>query len=507
MILEFFCFRIRIFYTRVSMSVGFIAKNALLSLPLLCLGLVSGCTRFQPQPLTPEKSAAQLESRRLDEVGLKNYLEKNLGHELQNWPLTNWDLNSLTLAAFYFHPDLDVARAQWRVAEAGVETAGARPNPSLTFTPAYDSQIPGNFSPWLLPVAIDVPIETAGKRAKRIAEAQDASKSAYWNLITTAWRVRSDVRAGLLDYTVAGQRAGLLGVQLAAQEEVVKLLQARFDAGEISRPELVTAQIALNKAHLDAGDAQTQRAVARSRLAEALGVGSAALDGVNPAYYFTANAPDELTSADAQRVALLGRSDIRGALADYAAAEDDLRLQIAKQYPDLHLGPGYAWNSGNAGDNQWALGLTVELPIFDQNQGPIAEAKARRELAAAQFTALQAKVIGEIDSAVAVWRAASEQMESENSLFESEQQQRKSAETQSEAGEADELDSESAELELNNAALAHLDGQVKFQTALGALEDALQRPADAMQAAVAATALTNVVQQPLHPLAGKKNKP
>jgi cobalt-zinc-cadmium efflux system outer membrane protein len=488
-------------------SVELAPKNTRRWLFLICIGLVSGCAHFQPVPLAPEKSAAQLESRRLDDASLKKFLEKNLGHELQIWPLTNWDLNSLTLAAFYFHPDLDVARAQWRVAEAGVKTAGARPNPSVGVTPGYDSQIPGNFSPWLVPVTSDVPIETAGKRAKRIAEAQDASRSAYWNLITTAWRIRGDVRASLLDFTAAGQRAGLLGDQLASQQQIVKLLQDRFDAGEISRPELVTAQIALNKTRLDAGDAQTQRAVARSRLAGSLGVGNAALDGVNLAFDFSANAPEELTSDDARRVALLGRSDILGALADYAAAEDDLRLQIAKQYPDVHLGPGYAWNSGNAGDNQWSLGLTLELPILDQNQGPIAEAKARRELAAAQFTALQAKVIGEIDSAIAVWRVAGGQLETANSLFESEQLQQKSAEAQSKAGEADELDSESAELELDNASLAHLDGQVKFQTALGALEDALQRPANAMQAAVTATALTNIVQQPFQTSAEKENKP
>ena len=141
---------------------------------ILTIGLFAGCARFQPQPLSPEQTAAQLDARRLDDPGLKQFLEKNLGHELEVWPLESWDLNSLTLAAFYFHPDLDVARAQWRVAEAGVKTAGARPNPSVTRDARLRfRQIPGNYSPWLVPVTFDMPIETAGKRAKRIAEAQD----------------------------------------------------------------------------------------------------------------------------------------------------------------------------------------------------------------------------------------------------------------------------------------------------------------------------------------------
>ncbi|HTY87283.1 MAG TPA: TolC family protein [Candidatus Acidoferrum sp.] len=469
--------------------------------------LVAGCARYHPQPLSPEQTAAQLESRRLDDPGLKPFLEKNLGHALSDWPLEKWDLNTLTLAAFYFHPDLDVARAQWRVAEAGIKTAGARPNPSLTVTPAYDSQIPDNPSPWMVPMSLDVPIETAGKRAKRIAEARDVSQSAWWGLITTAWQIRGGVRASLLDFAVARQRAALLAEQLSAQTQIVKLLQQRFDAGEISRPDLLTAQIALSKTRLDESDAQTQLANARSQLAEALGVNGAALTGMSLDFNFSARAPGDLTSAEARRVALLGRSDIRGALADYAAAQDDLRLQIAKQYPDLHLGPGYAWNANQNKDNEWSLGLTVDLPILDQNQGPIGEAKARRELAAAQFIALQAKVIGEIDRALAGYRVALDQLQTGEALLVSEQQQEKSVEAQQRAGAADQLDVLSARVEFDTAALGHLDGQAKFQTALGALEGALQRPADGLLAMLNANALTNSVQDPSPVSPAKKNKP
>jgi len=474
---------------------------------LLSLFLFAGCVRFHPQPVSPEQTAAQLESRRLDDPGLKAYLEKNLGHPLADWPLRQWDLNSLTLAAFYFHPDLDAARAQWRLAEAGIKTAGARPNPSVTATPAYDSQIPGAPSPWIIPVSLDVPIETAGKRARRIAEAKDLSQSARWNLITTAWQVRSGVRASLLDFTVAGRRDALLEKQLAAQEQVVKLLQQRFDLGESSRPELTTAQIALNQARLDAGDAQTRLANARSQLAESLGVSGAALEKMDLAFDFSLRGPDDFTSAEARRVALLGRSDVRGALADYAAAQDDLRLQIAKQYPDLHLGPGYAWNSGSTGDNEWSLGLTLELPVFDRNQGPIGEAKARRDLAAAQFTALQAKVIGEIERAIAGYRVADTQLKTGETLLAAEQRQEQSIEAQQQAGAADQLDLFSARVEFNTAALAHLDGLAKFQMALGALEDALQRPADSLGAAITATALTNIVQNPLQTPEKKEHQP
>ena len=440
------------------------------------IALLAGCAHFQPQPISPEKMAAQLEARRLDDIGLKKFLEQNLGHEIKNWPETNWDFQELTLVAFYFHPSLEVARAQWFIAAAGLKTVGARPNPSVTVTPGYDSQIPGNFSPWLVPVSFDLPIETAGKRGKRLAEAEKISEAARWNFVSAIWKIRSGVRASLLDFTISTRRAELLQKQFAAQQQIVKSLQQRLDAGEISRPELTAAQIALNKTLLDLSDARSKKSDARSHLAEALGLSEAALDSENFNFDFSTPEAMTLTSADARKLALRSRADILGALADYAAAEADLRLEIAKQYPDLHFGPGYAWNSGNAGDNQWSLGLTLELPILDQNQGPIAEAEARRKLAAAKFVELQSQVIGEIDRAVAGWRVAREQLKTGNELLASEQQQQKSAQAQLEVGAADQLDWLNAQLEFTSAALAQLENETQLQQAVGLLEDTLQSP-------------------------------
>ena len=449
--------------------------------------LLAGCAHFEPQPLAPEKTAAQFDARRLDDAGLQKFLAQNLGLETNGLPVTNWDLNLLTLVAFYFHPSLEVARAQWLVATAGLKTAGARPNPSVTVTPSYDSQIPGNYSPWLVPVTFDLPIETAGKRGKRLAEAEKISESARWNFVSAARQIRSGVRASLLDFTVADRRAELLQKQFAAQNEIVRLLQQRFDTGEISRTELATAQIALHKAPLDLSDAQSKKSDARSRLAQAIGLGEAALNGVDLNFDFSLHDAGKLTTAEARQIALRSRADILAALADYAAAEADLQLQVAKQYPDLHLGPGYAWNSGNAGDNQWSLGVTLELPILDQNQGPIAEAEARRKLSAAKFIELQSQVIGEIDRAVAGWRVAGEQLKTGNDLLAVETQQQKSAQAQLAAGAADQLDSLTAQLEFGSAALAQLDNETQLQAALGQLEDALQSPLALMNSIIQQT--------------------
>ena len=52
----------------------------------------------------------------------------------------------LAAAAFYFSPDLDVARKQVEVAKADILTAAQRPNPTLRIAPGY-ATFPE--SPWI----------------------------------------------------------------------------------------------------------------------------------------------------------------------------------------------------------------------------------------------------------------------------------------------------------------------------------------------------------------------
>src|SRR5436190_12210018 len=189
------------------------------SVAILTAGLLSGCARFDSQPISPAETAAQLDARRLDDAALKKFLETHLGREPETWPMKSWDLKALTLAAFFFNPSLDVARAQLGVAQAGVRTAGGRPNPVLNLVPGYDFSAASGLSPWLPFFSVDVPVETAGKRRHRIARAQYLSESARLNIAGVAWQVRSRVRGALLDFTAADGRAARLEKQLAAQEK------------------------------------------------------------------------------------------------------------------------------------------------------------------------------------------------------------------------------------------------------------------------------------------------
>ncbi len=390
--------------------------------------------------------------------------------------MTSWDFETLTLVAFYYHPSLDVARADWHVAAGGIKTAAELPNPTVSWSLTHEP-VPDAFSPWIPGLVFDIPVETAGKRRFRTEQARHASEAARYNLATSAWQVRSQLRACLLDFVAARQRAELLRHQVELRERLAERLARQLDAGAISAAELNTTRLGLIRARADLADADRAVAEARPRVAAALGLSVAALAGMD--FQFDLAIPPsaaELTTPEARRLALLGRADILGALADYAAAQSALQLEIAKQYPDIHLSPGYSWNAGNSGENDWQIGATVELPLLSHHQGAVGEASARREAGAARFLALQAKVISEIDGALASFHAGKTNVSLLDSLSATQAAQQKSMEAQFQAGAVDRVEIVAAELELDTARLARLDAQVKLQQALGALEDAVQRP-------------------------------
>ena len=443
------------------------------SLLVILLILMAGCATFHPKPISPQETASSFEARTLEKADFKKFIELNLHHEIRPWPPRFWDLNLLTWVAFYYHPDLDVARAKWGVAQAGVITAGQRPNPSAGLIPQYSVNAAHGVSPWILNFSVDIPIETAGKRGYRIAQAKHLSDDARLSIATVAWQIRSRLRTSLLNFYAADQSEILLRNQLAIQEDLVELMERRLAVGEVSRPDVTLAHLALDQIRLSLTEAKKQRAEARGRIADAIGLSAEALNEIEISFGFLEKLPDELPSPETRRQALLNRADILSSLASYAASQSALQLQIAKQYPDIHLGPGYEFDQG---ENKWAIGVSVTLPVFNQNQGPIAEAEARRKQAEAWFRALQARTIGEIDTTQAGYRAALKELEVADSFVSHKESEQQSIQAMFKVGQVDRLALLSAQLELASSKLPRLDALVKTQQSLGLLEDALQYP-------------------------------
>ena len=446
---------------------------------ILCLltAALAGCARFEPRPLSPQGSAARFEARALTDPGLENYLTTHLHRRSPAWPPHAWDVDLLTLAALHYQPDLAVARAQQDVAEAGVRVSRQGPNPSLTFTPAYNADALAGMSPWILGWALDFPIETAGRRGYREAQATYRRDAARFDLAEVAWQVRSRVRRRMLAYDTALRETALLKQTLRLHKNLVAAMQRRLAAGEAARPEADAAQVALADVRLQLNMARGRAATARVALATAVGVPVAALDTVKLSFdaFERPLSAAQIPAPSIRSAALTNRADLLAALARYAASQSALQLEIARQYPDLRIGPGYQWDQGA---DKWSLGIGLTLPLFNRNQGQIARAKAQRALAAARFIALQARDIARTERALAGYRAALSALDAAQSLSAAQQSRAQSAQRRFAAGDSDRSALDQAQLHTLSAKSTLLSASLQAQRALGALEDAVERPLD-----------------------------
>lgn len=438
------------------------------------LGFISGCTQYVPRPIEPQKSLEVFRARSLAAPDLRAFLA---GNGVQVPPSgVAWSMKALTLAAFYYQPSLAEARAQLLAAQAARITAAERPNPSIAITPGYDSGVPNAPSPWIVPISMDWPIETAGRRGDRMEEARHLAVASRWDLVGKVWQVRSGLRTALLGLYAARRTESLLRREELAQRRIVKLTEGQIEAGMGPGYLLTQARIELDRTTLARQAAAAAIHQAKIRLAAAIGVAPRALSQVRFSYIDFERFPRDLTRPQIRRQALLGRADVRAALERYAASQSALKLEVARQWPNLHLGPGFAWNSQLARDSEWQLGLSLPLPLLNHNQGPIAEARAKRKLAAAHFLTVQADALDQIDSALERYHAALTGLATADALLAHLQQQLDSMRALVRAGERQPLDLAEAEFTFDIGARRRLEAQIRAQQALGELESAVQSP-------------------------------
>lgn len=283
------------------------------------------------------------------------------------WKRSRWPPISITRNS-------PVARARWQTAQAAELTAGARPNPTLSASPTFNFDAASAVSPWKPVANLDLPIETAGKRGLRLARARQQAEAARHEFFVVAWRVRSGVGAALEELFYSGLLSGNAEQRVTLLKQQLDLTEQRQRAGEVSPADVTAARLAHEKSKLEHDLARERNATAKARLAEAVGVPAREFAELPMAYGPWSPQLSAAELAKLREATLLGRPDLRAALASYEAAQLALQLEIAKQYPDVHLGTGYEWDQG---DSKWKLfSVGVELPVLNRNQGPIAEARA-----------------------------------------------------------------------------------------------------------------------------------
>ncbi len=433
-----------------------------------------GCSfqEYAPKPIDTAQNAARFDSKSFEDSQFQQFLIAQ-GYAAERLPIKLWHLEDLTYCALFFHPSLEVARAQWRTAQLAEKVAAQKPLPTLSSHLAHSDDPDPEKKPFALGLGIDIPIEVANKRQVHIEQAQHLSQIAKLEIAQTAWQLRHQLAQTLSSLQYNQQQRTVLTQEKALREAIVGLYQKRLSLGEASNIELSNATLQLQTSANALLSAQQAQLVLQSQLASHLGLPLAQVNKMMLAPMDDHRQLSAIPTDEIQATALLNRIDIRMALERYAVAEAKLKLEIANQYPDLVISPGYTYEFG---DNVWSLGISSLLKLLNKNTTNIASASQLREVEAAQFEALQTKVIQDAATAHAQLTQANAELQDQQRLLMQQQANTQRIARQFSAGEIDRLAITYAELENVGAEKAVALSRYKRNQALDQFENAMQKP-------------------------------
>jgi cobalt-zinc-cadmium efflux system outer membrane protein len=445
-----------------------------LILAALPLAALSACASTPgPSPVDPSGTAAAFSTRRLEQ------LAPDLPAPAAGWNRAQW----LT-AALQFNPQLTEARSRVAAAAAAERTAAQHANPTMNLFAEYVGAA-ARSATWLYGLSLDFLLRRPGDRARAIDQAAVETALAKSDLAESIWSVRAALRQALLDVASSRDESALLETLVSERQTLLASDRARADAGDMSGTLILADDLEIARAQQRLRHAQARAVDALSRLAAAVGVPLLALQSVPVQWEGWADigALSAATSADWRGAALIGRPEIARAVGEYDLAEISLQNEVAKRWPEVHLTPGYAWGGDGAREDplndftqETALGLNFELPIFNQHQGPIGEALARRDTAGQHLIAVQAELFELIDHAELQWPRARGAWDTAADVVAIADRQHAVEQRALSAGAGDRTGLVSAQVAVTEARLLQLAAAYDAESAFGALEDAYRRP-------------------------------
>jgi outer membrane protein, heavy metal efflux system len=435
----------------------------------------AGCATYSPATIDVKASQRAIAARSLNESAIHDRLiQTNALDAMSSFPLQQWNRAQLLVAATAHNAELNRARQQWRAAQAAVQTAHAVPNPTLSLGAEY-SLSQTSESPWLWSVTLDWLWDIGQRRNDRVSLASVQVQAARVSYAEALWQLRSELRAAELSWLMALQRQRMLDELVATQQRLLALLRQQMQLGELSTLESLPTQQELARWQTQQIQNRAQYQSAHAQLAKLLGVPQAALADkvIQWDDLMQIARVDDGALTQWREQSLLSRGDLEQAVLNYQAKEIELKQQVRLQYPQFSIGPGFAWDHGV---KKVSLGLSFNLPLFNRNQGPIAEALAQREAAGDNVLAIQAGILNDIDAAWAAWQQAVVALEAQLAQADAAESTYTRTLQAKQLGASDQAAVLSAQVLWQTQQLSVLDQVEVMQQSLGKLEDALRRP-------------------------------
>ncbi|MCH2133220.1 MAG: TolC family protein [Phycisphaerales bacterium] len=364
------------------------ASNSILAMVMLV-----GCQSYEPVPLDIRTYRLSLDSRLVDTEPVSDFAQR-LQASGGDVP-TRFDpgdgISSAEgeVLALFYNPDLRIARLEAGVALANKETAGLWDDPVFGFDAAEIISPPTPFE-WGAMGRLTIPI--SGRLDVEKARAGAAYESQLRAVVDAEWQVRAELRRRWARWTAAVEHRELLGEIISQLDEISDIADQLAKLGELNRVERRLLRIELADRQVQSSQASVNVIEAERALLEVLGLPPTAASMLLPDFPGT-----DLPEVDDVTARLIEcNTELAVHFADYQVAEETLRLEITKQFPDIVIGSGYGTQFN---DHRVMFGVSIPVPILNANKAPIAEATAQREVVRAQAETAFARIWRELSAA------------------------------------------------------------------------------------------------------------
>ena len=311
----------------------------------------------------------------------------------------SWTLDRAVATALEHSPDARVARARADGAQALVDQAGAAWRPQLSLSGRYtdtnspmmgfgsilnqrafnfglDFNHPGTVDNLNATGTVAYNLYSGGRAPAGRDAAKSGALAADFDLRAARQQLAAEVVKAVLNLRKAREAVGAVEGGVRAYEAAVAVAQARFDAGQMLKADLLSLQVQLAQTRESLSAARHGAALAARAFNFVLGLDASdatvELADTDPALARLAP-PD--THDFSQRPELLGlQARIRAAEAMVGAAR-------GAQRPTVNAFASYqydrGWQLGHSGDS-WLAGVSVDLNLFDggQTSGKVRQSNA-----------------------------------------------------------------------------------------------------------------------------------
>lgn len=370
----------------------------------------------------PTQQTAPLSGRQAGATGAgqaaTTQLQANQLSSSQFFGQDGFTVGRLVESGFSRRADLLAARQRLAIAQGNIIQAGLRPNPTLDTeygSPRFlAGEAESDFS-----VGVSQVFERGGKRRKRRTVAELELAQARADVLALERSFAAEIRLAYARVIASARQLDTLENLIAANNELVRITNERLKEGDV-------APIDLNLVQLETDRLRANVITTRADLEGEL-ISIRTLIGLEPSEPLQlARLPErpprlELSLPEATEIALRERADLQSArlgenlgaarirLAESLATPNlaaSVRYRRSRQILDFpaQLGVGSFPNA----DNELAFGVSIELPVFNRNQGQIASAVGEREQAVRQREFLEASIRSQVALALRRYRAAAE---------------------------------------------------------------------------------------------------